>query len=144
MMGDIGKALFDPNPPVTGSKSPLIRKLAELESTQGQPSTVNKINGMTMTDEEKAFFVDRWTEWNKKLEKLVVSKSFTQLPLGTQRFILELAISGNKERAKKQTLIAYERLLHGTFEFKINELRKRVSEDMPTGFNQFNLMQREQ
>ena len=60
-------------------------KLAELESTQGQPSTINKLNGMTMTDAEKSFFVDRWTEWNKKLEKLVVSKSFTQLPLGTQR-----------------------------------------------------------
>ena len=144
MMGDIGKALFDPNPPVTGSKSPLIRKLAELESTQGQPSTINKLNGMTMTDAEKSFFVDRWTEWNKKLEKLVVSKSFTQLPLGTQRFVLELAIKGNKERAKKQTLVAHERLLHGTFEFKVGELRQKVAEDIPTGFNQFNLMQREQ
>ena len=144
MIGNLANAVLNPNPPLVGSKSPLIQKLAELESTQGQPSTIKKLNGITMTDEEKSFFVDRWTEWNKKLESLVISKGFKNMPAGMQRLLLETQIEGNKDKAKRQTMVAYKRLLHGTFDLRVSDMQSKIVKEVPTGFNSFNLMKQEE
>jgi hypothetical protein len=141
IMANIGKAVFDPIPALQPSKSPLIKKLAELESTTEQPSSINKLNGIVLTDEEKSYFIDQWTDLNKSLNKLAASTKFNKFPQGTQRLLLENLISRNKKIANKATLIKYKRLLEGTFNLKRYDLQSKFLKDVPTGFNQFNLGQ---
>ena len=133
--------MFNPTPPLIRSKSPLIRKLAELESTLGQPSGVNKISGVLLTDEEKGYFTDEWTTANKKLDKFVTTKTFTKLPQGTQRLLLETLIRANKKKANKMTIVEFPRLAQGIFENKKHDMYSKTQQNVPTGFNMFNLQQ---
>jgi len=141
IIANIGKAVTDPIPALQPSKSPLIKKLAELESKVAQPSSINKLNGIVLTDDEKTYFIDQWTSLNKKLEPLVSSKKFNQYPQGTQRLLIENLIARNKKVANKATLVKYKRLLTGTFDLKRYDLQSKFLKQVPTGFNQFNLGQ---
>ena len=141
IIANIGKAVTDPIPALQPSKSPLIKKLAELESRVAQPSSINKLNGIVLTDDEKTYFIDQWTSLNKKLESLVSSKKFNQYPQGTQKLLIENLIARNKKVANKATLIKYKRLLNGTFDLKRYDLQSKFLKQVPTGFNQFNLGQ---
>jgi hypothetical protein len=141
IISNVASQLFNPSPGLQPSKSPLIRKLAELESTLEQPSSINKVNGVTLADEEKAFYVDNWTDRNKKLELLVKSKNFNKFPQGTQRMLLEQLIEKHKRDAKAATLIKFPKLMRRVGETKLHDLRSKVIKDVPTGFNQFNLGQ---
>jgi len=141
IIANIGKAVTNPIPALQPSKSPLIKKLAELESKVAQPSSINKLNGIVLTDDEKTYFIDQWTSLNKKLEPLVSSKKFNQYPQGTQRLLIENLIARNKKVANKATLVKYKRLLTGTFDLKRYDLQSKFLKQVPTGFNQFNLGQ---
>jgi len=141
IISNVASQLFNPSPGLQPSKSPLIRKLAELESTLEQPSGINKVNGVTLADEEKAFYVDNWTDRNKTLELLVKSKNFNKFPQGTQRMLLEQLIEKNKRDAKAATLIKFPKLMRRVGETKLHDLRSKVIKEVPTGFNQFNLGQ---
>ena len=143
IIANIGKAVTDPIPALQPSKSPLIKKLAELESRVAQPSSINKLNGIVLTDDEKTYFIDQWTSLNKKLEPLVSSKKFNQYPQGIQKLLIENLISRNKKVANKATLIKYKRLLDGTFDLKRYDLQSKFLKQVPTGFNQFNLGQQQ-
>tara|TARA_R110002096_G_scaffold4446_3_gene20617 strand:- start:1215 stop:1568 length:354 start_codon:yes stop_codon:yes gene_type:complete len=112
--------------------------LAELESTLEQPSGINKVNGVTLADEEKAFYIDNWTDRNKTLELLVKSKNFNKFPQGTQRMLLEQLIEKHKRDAKAATLIKFPKLMRRVGENKLHDLRSKVIKEVPTGFNQFN------
>jgi hypothetical protein len=141
IISNVASQLFNPSPGLQPSKSPLIRKLAELESTLEQPSSINKVNGVTLADEEKAFYIDNWTDRNKKLELLVKAKNFNKFPQGTQRMLLEQLIEKHKRDAKAATLIKFPKLMRRVGETKLHDLRSKVIKDVPTGFNQFNLGQ---
>ena len=139
IISNVASQLFNPSPGLQPSKSPLIRKLAELESTLEQPSGINKVNGVTLADEEKAFYIDNWTDRNKTLELLVKSKNFNKFPQGTQRMLLEQLIEKHKRDAKAATLIKFPKLMRRVGENKLHDLRSKVIKEVPTGFNQFNL-----
>jgi len=139
---NLAQSVFNPSAPLTPSKSPLINALARLESTARQPSSVNRINGVLLTDEEKGYFIDTWTDINKPLNKFVTTKSFLKLPEGMQRDVLENMISSNKRKASKLTMAKHRRVLQGAFDIKRNDIRRKT-EDVPTGFNQFNLGQQQ-
>ena len=141
IIANLANSMFNPTPPLIRSKSPLIRKLAELESTLGQPSGVNKISGVLLTDEEKGYFTDEWTTANKKLDKFVTTKTFTKLPQGTQRLLLETLIRANKKKANKMTIVEFPRLAQGIFENKKHDMYSKTQQNVPTGFNMFNLQQ---
>ena len=139
IISNVAGQLFNPSPGLQPSKSPLIRKLAELESTLEQPSGINKVNGVTLADEEKAFYVDNWTDRNKKLELLVKSKNFNKFPQGTQRMLLEQLIEKNKRDAKAATLIKFPKLMRRAGENKLHDLHSKVIKKVPTGFNLANI-----
>jgi hypothetical protein len=121
----------DPQP----SKSPLIQKLAQLEMTIEQPSGLNKIGATVMTDDEKEFYIDQWTNLNKTiLEPLVKTKSFNQLPEGFQRELLEMQIQGHKEKARKMTIIKFSRLSQSLIQEKQFEFQSKIQKQVPTGF----------
>ena len=141
---NVGTALFIPSPALQPSRSPLVKKLAELESTIKQPSSTSKLNGLVLTNEEKAFFIDKWTDMNKSLNKVVTSKNFNKLPQGTQKLLLKNLINSFKNKASKLTLFKYKRLLQGTFDLKRHDLYSKVTKEVPTGFNLPNLQQQPQ
>lgn len=139
IISNVASSLFVPSAAATPSRSPLIRKLAELESTLQQPSSINKVNGITLTDQEKADYIDLWTSMNKKLEPLVKSKNFNKFPEGTQRMVLEGMITSNKKKAKKVLLSTHTRLLQGVGDNLIHDARSKTLKEVPTGFNFANI-----
>tara|TARA_R110002126_G_scaffold53235_3_gene144152 strand:+ start:4301 stop:8092 length:3792 start_codon:yes stop_codon:yes gene_type:complete len=138
ILGNIAKSVFAPSAGNTPSKSPLINALARLQSTTGQPSGVNRINGILLTDEEKGYFVDTWTDRNKRLNAFVTSKNFLSLPEGLQRDIVENQINGNKRLASKLTMVKFNRIFKGALDLKRNDLLRKT-EDVPRGLNLANI-----
>ena len=140
VISNMMNVMFNPNPPLSPSKSPLIHKLAELEMTIGQPSGINKVNGITLNDEEKSFFIDRWTDLNKALiEPLVSAKNFNKIPEGIQRTILKGLIKEHKKKAKKATMETFRRLLVGSATNTIRGEHSKILKEVPTGFQTNNL-----
>ena len=135
---NLGQTVFNPSAASTPSKSPLINALARLESTTAQPSNVGRINGVLLTDEEKGYFIDTWTDMNKALNKFVITKSFLKLPEGMQKDVLENIIASNKRKASKITMVKHRRVLQGAFDIKRHDLLRKT-EDVPTGFNFANI-----
>ena len=141
VLNNLATTVLNPIPTITPSKSPLIQKLAALESTIRQPSSVNKLNGILISDEEKSFFIDVWTDLNKRLNKRVVSSQFNKLPEGTQRTLLETMIENNKKIARKKTMFKFPRIRDAAIENKIQSLHSKTLKQVPTGFNIPNLGQ---
>ena len=64
-------------PGLVPSKSALINKIAELELSVDQPHNLKKIGNIVLTEEEKSFVIDKWTELNKSIvEPFVKEKWF--------------------------------------------------------------------
>ena len=139
VLRNLATAVFDTNPGLTQSKSPLINALARLESTVSQPSSVNRIGGVLINDEEKGFFIDTWTNMNKSLNRFAASNNFLRLPEGLQRLTLETVIRANKQKATKITMAKYRRILEGALEIKRNNLERQAQQKVPTGFNFANI-----
>jgi hypothetical protein len=139
VLRNLATAVFDTNPGITQSKSPLINALARLESTVSQPSSVNRIGGVLINDEEKGFFIDTWTNMNKSLNRFAASNNFLRLPEGLQRLTLETVIRANKQKATKITMAKYRRILEGALEIKRNNLERQAQQKVPTGFNFANI-----
>jgi hypothetical protein len=139
VLRNLATSVFDPNPGLTPSSSALIHKLAELESTIAQPSSVKTLGGVLLTDEEKGFFVDSWTDMNKRLNRMAGSKGFNKFPEGMQRDILETMIAKNKQAAQEFAMAKFPRLLQGAFDLKINSLQSKALKEVPTGFNFANI-----
>jgi len=116
------------------SKSPLINKLAELESKIGQPSALHKVNGVMLTDEEKAFTIDIWTKQNKILDKMVVAKGFNQIPPEMQLRMLKNLINQNKRNAIEVAKDKFSRLKQSTQEAKEDTFERLVSLNPVQGF----------
>ena len=138
VLKNLGTMVFVPGPGLNQSQSPLINTLARLQSSSPQPSDVNRINGILLTDEEKGFLIDKWTDKNKLLNSLVKTKNFLNLPEGLQRDLLENHISSNKRKASQLTMAKFERILKGAYDLKRNDLMRKT-EDTPKGFNFGNL-----
>lgn len=138
VLKNLGTMVFVPGPGLNQSQSPLINTLARLQSSSPQPSDVNRINGILLTDEEKGFLIDEWTDRNKLLNSLVKTKNFLNLPEGLQRDLLENHISSNKRKASQLTMAKFERILKGAYDLKRNDLMRKT-EDTPKGFNFGNL-----
>lgn len=135
-------SMFDAFPALRKSTSPLINKLAELESKIGQPSALKTVNGATLTDEEKSFIIDTWTTNNKVLDKTVTTKSFLKLPEGTQLWLLENTIKENKQNAIDVAMRKFERLAKDSVDSQIDLFQEKVTPQRPQGFqNLFNLGQ---
>ena len=143
VLSNLATSVFNPSPGLTQSKSPLINTLARLQSSIAQPSDVNRVNGVLLTDEEKGFLIDEWTDRNKILNSLVTSKAFLSLPEGMQRDLLETRIASNKRKASKLTMVKFERILKGAYDLKRNDLMRKT-ESIPTQFNFANLGQGQQ
>ena len=108
--------------------------------TIGQPSDINKVNGVTLNDEEKSFFIDRWTDLNKaRIEPLVTNKNFDKLPEGIQRNILKTLIKEHRKKAKEDTMNTFRRLLEGSATNIIRGEHSKVLKEVPTGFQTNNL-----
>jgi hypothetical protein len=67
------------------------------------------------------------------------SSGFNKLPEGTQRFMLENAIMANKLKAKKLTMVRFDRLIQGSFDNKRYDILKKVTPNVAKGFNFPNL-----
>ncbi len=131
---NIVNSLLNPSPVLKQSTSPLINKLGELESTISQPSALNKVMGVTLTDEEKSFIIDKWTKRNQILNKTVKTKSFLSMPEGMQLLLLENIINENKKLATDEALGKFDRLIKGAADFKIYEMNTKTMPERPTGF----------
>jgi hypothetical protein len=117
------------------SSSPLINRLAELESKIGQPSALKHINGVTLTDEEKIYVINEWTDMNKSLNKLVTNKSFLNYPEGTQKFLIEEEIKENKKIAIDMAMKKFEdRLGEAATDAVVNLMNRKITEKVTTGF----------
>ena len=130
--------LFNPNPALVPSKSPLINKIADLEIKIEQPSSINKLNGVMLEDDEKAFFITEWTSLNKGLDYFVGGKAFNSMPEGSQRLLIENKIKDFKKKAKEATLAKYRRLMVGSATNIIQGKQSEVLKEVPKG----NLSQR--
>ena len=82
LMSNLANSMANPVPKLKGSKSPLIQKLAQLESKVAQPSGIKKLGNVVLTNQEKSFIIDRWTELNKRiLEPFVTSNNLWNLDI---------------------------------------------------------------
>ena len=134
MTTNIVNSLANPSPALRQSSSPLINKLAELEATIGQPSGLNKVQGVTLNDEEKSYIIDEWTSRNGAINATVKSKNFNSLPDGIQLLILENFINENKQKATQLAYAKFPRLSRAVVDSKINEFRSKTIEQRPQGF----------
>lgn len=124
------------------SKSSVVNKLAELQSTLQGPETVMKLNGIKLSQDEHAFFKDIWTGLNKKLEKWVSSKRFNDMDEGMQLLQLENRIKLNKRIAEGQTMTRFKRLRDAQLTAGLDSIRRLTKETLPTtGLPLFNLGQ---
>ena len=134
--------MFNPAAKLTPSKSPLIQKLAELESTVEQPSSIKKMGNVTLSDEEKTFVIDIWSQLNRQIvEPIIKTPFFNNSPAGIQKLILETLIRKNKDAAKKLALGTIERLRNGFLDFKIHDAKSKVTENPIQGFHPPNMRQ---
>ena len=130
--------MFNPSKGLQRSTSPLINKLAELEATIQQPSALHKVNGVTLTDEEKSFTIDLWTKSNKILDRVVSTKGFNQVPHGLQLQMLTNLINQNKRNAIDVAKEKFSRLKQATKEAKQHSFERLVSRNSVQGFQPTN------
>ena len=123
------------SPGLIRSKSPLINKLAELESSVDQPSSIQKMGNIVLTEEEKTFIIDEWTSLNKTVvEPLIQESFFNTLPQGTQKDVLENLILEMKQAAMKLALVEFpDRLANAFIDDKIRTALIPTS-SQPQGF----------
>ena len=126
--------MLNPAPAGTPSKSPLINTLARLESKIGQPSALDKVGGVTLTDEEKSFIIDFWTDSNKSLDKYVLTKGFLDMPEGVQLYQIEEEIKENKRVAIEAGKLKFSRLGERAEEVSKNRIENILQETRSTGF----------
>ena len=132
---DVISSLLNPAPKLTPSKSPLIQKLAELESTVEQPSSIKKVGNTVLTEKEKTFVIDTWTGLNKRIvEPLINTPAFKNYGAGIQKLLIETLIRKNKKAAKNLALVQFPRLKDGFVDFTINEAQKKLTENPTQGF----------
>lgn len=123
------------SPSLVPSKSPLINKLAELESKVEQPSSIKKIGNVILSEEEKDYIIDTWTTLNKRLaEPLINTSMFKNSGAGIQKLILETLIRKNKAAAKKLGLVKFERLRQGFMDYKLHSVKSKVDPSKTQGF----------
>ena len=124
-----------PSAELKPSQSPLIQKLAELESTVEQPSSIKKMGNVTLNEEEKDFVIDTWTSLNKRLvEPLIKTKMFQNSPVGLQKLMLETLIKKNKAASKRLTLNKFERIKESYIENKVYDAKRKVTNQPAQGF----------
>jgi len=129
------QSMANPVPGLKKSKSPLINKLAELESTVSQPSSINKLGNIVLTETEKTFVIDKWTKLNKDIvEPMLKDSFFDRLPTVTQRTVLENLINNNRQVALNQALVKFEDRLQPAFIANKQREALRPLEDQPQGF----------
>ena len=137
-----------PSPSLVPSKSPLIRKLAELESNVEQPSSIKKMGNVVLSEEEKDFIIDKWTNLNKRVaEPLINTSMFKNSGAGLQKLLLETLIRKNKEAAKWAALTKFDRLKDSFADYKINQEQRKGTSQPTQGFQPpelFNLQQQPQ
>ena len=122
-------------PALIPSKSPLINKLAELESTVEQPSSIKKVGNVILSEEEKDYIIDTWTTLNKRIaEPLINTSMFKNSGAGIQKLILETIIRKNKSAAKKLGLAKFERLQQGFIKHEISKMKRKVDPNKAQGF----------
>jgi len=131
---NIVNSMLYPAPALKRSSSPLINRLAELESKIPQPSALRTVNGVTLTDSEKSFIIDFWTTANQKLNKTVTTKSFLKLPEGTQLWLMESEIKRNKNLATDEAIKKFKRLAVAAGESQINMFQRKTASQIRTGF----------
>ena len=133
-MENIITSMLNPSPGLIPSKSPLINKLAELEMTISQPHTLTKIGNIVLTEEEKSFVIDKWTERNKSIiEPLVTQSWFNNLPTGMQAKLLEEFITDMRQAAQKEATVKFDRLGKNVMDDTIRRLTAQ-SRERPQGF----------
>ena len=125
----------NPSPGLIASKSPLIQKLAELESNIEQPSSIKKMGNVVLAEEEKTFIIDKWTQLNRQIvEPILKTAMFRNAGAGLQKLIIETLIRKNKDASKKLALAKFERLRTGFIDYKINDTKRKVTEKPTQGF----------
>ena len=131
---NIVNSMVNPSPTLKKSSSNLINRLAELESSIGQPSALKTVHGVTLTDEEKSWIINKWTTENKLLDNVVMKKGFLKSPEGLQLTLIENTIKENKEDAIKDALIKFPRLYKASADLKINMMETLTTKQRPTGY----------
>lgn len=114
------------------SKSSVMNKLGQLESTLQGPEMVKSISGVTLSQDEHQYFTDVWTNLNKPLDKWVSSKAFNAMPEGAQLTRLENTININKNIAESQTRIKFSRIQEASFKDGMNTIRRSVTPQVAT------------
>lgn len=122
---------LNPVPKLKRSKSPLILKLADLEATIEQPSSINKVQGVVLTDSQKADLIDRWTSKNKVLDKLVVNKGFNKLPRGLQQTVLKSLIRKFKTASIEEMKNNDSKFKEAITQQKTRDVKLKVTSNRP-------------
>ena len=132
---NLANSMLNISPGLVPSKSVLINKIAELELSVDQPHNLKKIGRIVLTEEEKSFVIDKWTELNKSIvEPIVKEKWFNNFPMGTQKELLEELIGDTKQMAKNLALVQFpDRLGKNFMDDTIRRLLEPV-ENRPQGF----------
>jgi len=137
---DVINNLLNPLPKLSPSKSPLIQKLAELESTVEQPSSIKKVGNTILSEEEKTFIIDKWTSLNKQIiEPLINTPMFKNSGAGLQKLMIETLIRKHKDAAKNIALVQFPRLKNGYTDFKVNEAQRKITQNPTQGFQAPNM-----
>jgi hypothetical protein len=133
--------MTNPSPILKKSSSNLINRLAELESTIMQPSSLNSVKGVILKDEEKAWIINDWTSNNNRLlENTVIKKSFLKSPEGIQLTFIENTIKENKKNAIEKATgsgrfkAKFPRLKLEADKLQIRKFQDITRKKLPTGF----------
>ena len=122
VVSNLFNSMFNPLAGGTRSKSAVMNKLAYLNSTLQGPDLVSSINGVKLSQEEHQFFSESWAELNKTLENRVKTKSFNNMPEGSQLEELETMIKLNKRIATIQTQSKFSRIMDGVVANSIDDI----------------------
>lgn len=127
--------LFNITPENPKSESAVLNKVAELGLDISIQDDV--VNGVQLNNDESDFYMKMWGDLNKKIEPLVRSDRFNQMPEGKQALILKKRIMANRNIAKGQLRKRFPRVSKVIRE-DIENKTKSIGRDIP-GNDLFNL-----
>lgn len=99
--GDVGS---------TTDTHPLLRAVANLNIDMEGMEGIHSIKNVDLKPEEISYYARVWGSLNKQLTSWVTSKSFTEMPEGSQALELEAELRSNKKDAQQAVVDKFSRI----------------------------------
>jgi hypothetical protein len=121
--------IFNPFTPSQATKSPLLRKMVELQVNISGSEGIDKIEGVELNNDEIDYFARAWGELNKELDEEIKTNTgevdFITDPGGIQKAYIAAQLEKNKKEAMKNTVDAFSRI-----EDEIETLKEKQEENL--------------